>query len=70
MKNGTLFLFQYNGKIIAKAKVHLINEWFGTNYYTSEIEVFEEPITFIELKQIWKEFKKFNSVAQKIPIES
>lgn len=63
----TLFLFQYGGQVIAKAMVHLERKSWYTDYYTDEIEVLDEPITAKEIKEIWKEFKKFNSAAQKIP---
>lgn len=68
--NRTLFLFQYNAKIIAKGNVCLIRGKFGgTDYYTDEIEVFDEQITAMDIKTIWEDFKKFNSAAQKIPIK-
>lgn len=65
--NGTLFLFQYNGKIIAKGNVYLTNKFLGTEYYTDEIVVLDELITATDIKNIWGEFKKFNSAAQRIP---
>lgn len=66
-----LFLFQYNGKIIGKATVNL--EWeergWGEEafYYLENIMVFEEAITKLDIQKIWKNFKKFNSVAQNVP---
>lgn len=65
----TLFLFQYNGNIIAKANVYLIDKFWGTAYYTDEIAVIDESITATDIRNIWREFKKFNSAAQKGPIE-
>lgn len=65
----TLFLFQYNANIIAKGNVCLQDSYWGTNYYTDEVMVLEEQITATDIKRIWKDFKKFNSAAQKIPIE-
>lgn len=68
----SLFFFQYSGGIVAKAMVYVKSELYPYEhffYYTDEIEVLEEPITAKELKGVWKEFKKFNSVAQKIPIK-
>ena len=65
----TLFLFQYSGKIIAKADVYLERKDWYTDYYTNKIDVLDEPITAMEIKEIWKDFKKFNSAAQKIPTE-
>lgn len=67
--NRTLFLFQYDGKIIAKGNVCLIRDKLGgTDYYTDEVEILDEQITAIDIKSIWVDFKKFNSAAQKIPI--
>lgn len=68
----TLFLFQYNGKIIAKGTVHLEYKFIApalrvTAYYTDEIIILDEPITATDIKSIWTEFKKFNSAAQIIP---
>lgn len=68
----TLFLFQYNGKIIAKGTVHLEHKFLATAfkvtaYYTDEIMILDEPITATDIKNIWTEFKKFNSAAQIIP---
>lgn len=68
----TLFLFQYDGKIIAKGTVHLIQQFIATAfrvtaYYTDEILILDEPITANDIKSIWTEFKRFNSVAQIIP---
>ncbi len=57
--NRTLFLFQYNAKIIAKGNVCL--------NYTDEIEILDEPVTAMDIKGVWQDFKKFNSAAQKIP---
>lgn len=71
---NTLFLFQYNSKIIAKASVCLTGKFWGTSlpftsYYTDEIEVFEEKITATDIRNIWNDFKRFNSAAQIIPIK-
>ena len=65
----TLFLFQYGGQIIAKAKAHIKDETCGSEYYTDEISVLDEPITAIEIKGIWENFKKFNSSPQRVPNE-
>lgn len=65
--NSTLFLFQFKGQIIAKANVHLIRGWLGTDYYTDNIEILNDNITVDDVKCVWKEFKKFNSVAQIVP---
>lgn len=63
-----LFLFQYKGKIIGKAIVRL--EWGRVSvYHLEDIMVFDDPITKSDIKEIWKDFKKFNSVAQNIPEE-
>lgn len=70
--NKTLFLFQYNAKIIGKSIVylsHVRKPFWQTAYYTDDIEVLDEPITAIDIKSIWGDFKKFNSVAQIIPKE-
>ena len=71
---NTLFLFQYNSKIIAKARVCLTGRFWGgssdfTQYYTDEIEVFDEEITATDIRNIWSDFKRFNSAAQIIPIK-
>ena len=66
-----LFLFQYKGKIIGKAIVDLKWEERGWGreafYYLEDIMVFEDPITKFDIQKIWKDFKKFNSVAQNVP---
>lgn len=63
-----LFLFQYKGKIIGKATVRL--EYKETYvYYLEDIVVFDDSITKSDIQEIWKGFKKFNSVAQNIPEE-
>lgn len=66
-----LFLFQYKGKIIGKAIVDLKWEERGWGreafYYLEDIMVFEDPITKLDIQKIWKDFKKFNSVAQNVP---
>lgn len=66
-----LFLFQYKGKIIGKAIVDLRWEERGWGreafYYLEDIMVFEDPITKFDIQKIWKDFKKFNSVAQNVP---
>ncbi len=66
-----LFLFQYKGKIIGKAIVDLKWEERGWGreafYYLEDIMVFEDPITKFDIQKIWKNFKKFNSVAQNVP---
>lgn len=68
--NRTLFLFQYHAKIIAKGNMCLFRNKLGvTDYYTDEIEIFDEQITAMDIKSIWQDFKKFNSAAQKIPIK-
>ncbi len=65
---NSLFLFQYKGEIIAKAGVICrINS--GIEYYTEEIEVFDEKITEKDIKDIWGDFKRFNSAAQIIPLK-
>ena len=62
--NRTLFLFQYNAKIIAKGNVCLIrNNLGGTDYYTDEIEILDEQVTAMDIKSVWQDFKKFNSAA-------
>lgn len=63
-------MFQYKGKIIGKATVRL--EWGRTwggeaVYYLEDILVFEDSITKSDILKIWKDFKKFNSVAQNVP---
>lgn len=65
----TLFLFQYGGKIIAKAKVCIERNDWGSGYYLDEINVLDEVIVAQEIKMIYKEFKRFNSVPQIIPIK-
>lgn len=66
-----LFLFQYKGKIIGKAIVYLESKERGWGqddfYYLKDIMVFEKPITKLDIRKIWKDFKKFNSVAQYVP---
>ena len=66
-----LFLFQYKGKIIGKAIVDLKWEERGWGreafYYLEDIMVFEDTITKLDIQKIWKDFKKFNSVAQNVP---
>ncbi len=62
-----LFLFQYKGKIIGKAIVHLKEEKRNTVYYLEDIIVFDEPVTKSDIQEIWKDFKKFNSVAKNVP---
>lgn len=62
-----LFLFQYKGKIIGKATVHIDWDGRGSFYYLDDIMVFDDPITKSDIQEIWKDFKKFNSVAQNIP---
>ena len=66
-----LFLFQYKGKIIGKAIVDLKWEERGWGreafYYLEDIMAFEDPITKFDIQKIWKNFKKFNSVAQNVP---
>lgn len=69
-RRKNLFLFQYKGKIIGKATVRL--EWGRTwggeaVYYLEDILVFEDSITKSDILKIWKDFKKFNSVAQNVP---
>lgn len=65
-----LFLFQYKGKIIGKAIVDLKWEERGWGreafYYLEDIMVFEDTITKLDIQKIWKDFKKFNSVAQNV----
>lgn len=65
----TLFLFQYEGKIIAKGNVHIEEKSWGNCYYLDDILVFDEDITTADIKKIWGEFKKFNSTTQRIPLE-
>lgn len=64
-------MFQYKGKIIGKAIVYLKWEDRGGGeqafYYLEDIMVFEAPITKLDIQKIWKDFKKFNSVAQNVP---
>lgn len=36
-------------------------------YYLEDIMVFDDAITKSDIQKIWKEFKRFNSVAQNIP---
>lgn len=76
LSKNTLFLFQYSGKIIAKARVSLAGRYwdnsidsmdFSTNYITDEIEILDKEITAKDIRNIWSEFKRFNSVAQIIP---
>ncbi len=70
--NDILFLFQYNGKIIAKARIHITfleRSFSYMRYYTDEIDVFEKEITEMDIKGIWNEFKKFNSASQIIPLK-
>ena len=64
-----LFLFQYKGKIIGKATVYIKKEGRYFRYYLEDIVVFDDSITKSDIQEIWKGFKKFNSVAQNIPKE-
>lgn len=64
----TLFLFQYGGKIIAKGKVNIEKFFWGKGYYLDEIEVLDDGITTKDIKSFYREFKKFNSTAQRIPL--
>lgn len=67
-----LFLFQYKGKIIGKATVCIEwgRAWGGASvYYLEDIKVFDDSITKSDIQEIWKGFKKFNSVAQNVPEE-
>lgn len=68
-RRKNLFLFQYRGKIIGKATVYLEwgRKWGGEAvYYLEDIMVLENPITKSDIQKIWKDFKKFNSVAQNV----
>lgn len=66
----TLFLFQYERKIIAKGIVYIEKEaWWGDSYYVDDIVIFDDGITANDIKKIFGQFKKFNSSAQRIPLE-
>lgn len=66
----TLFLFQYESKIIAKGTVYIEqSSWGGFYYYLDDIVVLDEGITSKDLKNVFGKFKKFNSSAQRIPLE-
>lgn len=65
----TLFLFQYENRIIAKGTVYIEKGSWGNTYYMDEITVLDESITSKDIKNIFTEFKKFNSSVQRIPLE-
>ena len=68
---GAFILFQYAGEIIGCGVFKNSEETsIGTKYYMDmdTVCVFENNITLEEFKSVVKDFKKFNSTAQKIDI--
>lgn len=64
-------LFQYQGEIIGSGIMHAIHKrepYYHTviHFDMDTVNVLEEGITGFEFKKIVKEFKKFNSVTQKV----